>query len=310
MISEPRQTVLRECAWRKAVRGVVSARRLGVHVALLGLLASANRVEACPLQIDGAPDAAWLDAARQLESAAATGDCESLTLNIAGPAAELSLVTRDGRSAKRALQSPAELIPTFEALVTVEAVRAPAEGRPGKRSERTPASAASTWSWLATGLLGVRGGQGGLVSPVAELAFAHAATTWTFGGFVTSEPVTLDITRSFEFVGASVGAGLAGGPQFQRGEVALRPSLRVAVIGSSSSKPNPAPSLWQSVRLGLAFSAAFPNTSRVRFYGEARVEVEPAWLGTSTAQTASAQSVLIRPPWALGAVFGAELGLF
>jgi hypothetical protein len=297
----------------------------------------------CDLEVTGPDTPAWREAVGSLDLRASDdSDCGTIRLTLGAEASRLTFVTKDGRIAERELREPSELAPTLEALlVTGEAARPepapepePDRPRPARRESLAPqrpvevdalnrpvptAPTLDTLTAAFTVALGVRGGAGGLVSPVVYGAVTMDRNRWEIGVWGALEPhyagVGGDATAPVELTapepqttvrpqrvgppepGSAAAVGVMCGRRFPftHLDLVLGARLGVAAVRRFDG--------WNDgteVRVGTGADLVFPRASTVRFRTGFGAEVVPNELGRSGTATV--------PSWALVARVGVEVG--
>lgn len=310
--------------------------------------------ERCNLEVTGKAAPAWRDAIRSLDVGASdASDCAVIRLTVGGDIAHLTFETNDGRVAARELRHPSELAPTLDALLvtglppkpepapeptpepTLEPAskprpapsaplvprRGPAVVAENDRTPRAPRADALTAAFSLQ--LGVRGGAGGLMSPVIHGQVTMDRSRWEIGVWGALEPdygsfgpgqmsdsqpaiVQVDMPpaddRPVEPRGP-VGQGSAGvvgiavgrRVPFTHLDVIFGARVGVAAIRRSDSTDDGA-----ELRVGTGVDLVFPRASTLRFRTGVAAEVVPNDLnrfGTGPV-----------PWWALSARLGFEVG--
>jgi hypothetical protein len=299
-----------------------------------------HAAERCRLEVTGAEAPGWRDAVDSLDaSAAEASDCAVIGLSVANDIAHLRFETKDGRVAKRELRHPSELAPTLDALL-VTGLPAQPEPEPGLAHEsrlapphpraarlRRGAIVDESDSVLRTsrgdaltaafGLqLGVRGGQGGLVSAVIHGQVTMDRSRWEMGVWGAlepeyasnraSRPVVVDMApdevRAVEPIGPDgpVSAGVVGimvgrRVPFSHLDVIFGARLGVAAIRRFDNAADGA-----EVRVGAGTDLVFPRASTLHFRMGIGGEVVPNDMDRPDPGPL--------PSWALCARLGIEVG--
>jgi hypothetical protein len=311
----------------------------------------------CDLEVTGADTPAWRDAigALDLDATDAT-DCAVIRLTVGGDISRLTFETNDGRVAERELRHPSELTPTLDALLVTGLPAAPEpepepepkpepepELEPEPRPAPSPRPVAPRRGHLidaeddgATRMLrpdaltaafslqlGVRGGAGGLMSPVVYGQVTMDRSRWEIGVWGALEPeygsfgqdrmsesappdVRIDMppmeARSAEPLGpvarASAGVvGVAVGRRlpFTHLDLVLGGRVGVAAVRHFDQSNDAA-----EIRVGASSDLVFPRASTLRFRTGTGAELVPSEL-----KRTGPRSV---PSWALFARLGIEVG--
>ncbi len=124
---------------------------LGLAAGLVLWASFAAGEESCAVRVEPTTDPAWNEAAAGVQARLARrsepGDCLAVGIEVrADGSAELAFTTKDGRVARRALRSPAELGPALEALV----VTLPPPESTGTETDTAGAPTATTAPSMAT----------------------------------------------------------------------------------------------------------------------------------------------------------------
>ena len=311
-----------------APRFVSRTRRIGFFVVGITLLAgSAFARNTCPLSVRGdRPDNAWeaaIDQARsKLEES--QGDCESVELSVAGPAAELTVTTLDGRRAVRALRDPKELDSTLAALLVplpkVEARSAPSSNpRPAHPAEAVrEARPSREVELMLNGVAGARiAGKGPLLTPVVGVGAALSLSGWDIGVAGTWCPSYVSLIDDVTLPGrlTSIAAGMSVGRRVPVGE-------SVAFLGGGSLAAAFEHEEWSApdasgasidreaergqMLVGAYAGAAFPTDWKTHFISTISGDFDALHAGSSGTQAQGAPDL---PVWGITLALGVESGV-
>ncbi len=297
----------------------------------------------CALEVTGPDTPAWREAVGSLDLRAADdSDCATIRLALGDDTSRLTFVTNDGRTAERDLREPSELAPTLEALLVTGTPSSPERERepeprpastppppapsrlrpPTLDASNPPALAAPALDALTAAFtlqLGVRGGAGGLASPLLHGAVTMDRSRWEIGvwgalepdygafgsdasapaevqapmapGEIRAEPVPQRGNASAGAVGVMVGRRFP----FTHLDVVLGARLGVAALRHYDGSDDGA-----ELRTGTALDLVFPRRSTLRFRTGLGAELVPNDLRRSSAAAV--------PWWALSGRLGIEVG--
>ena len=292
------------------------------------------RADACKLELTGAESAPWGEAARALVALALDErDCARIRLEVTDSGARLTFVTRDARSAERALLDPDELLPTIEALrVTLPEPaqdrapqdRAPAATPTRSRSLPTPGPVAranaeplasetepvqddSGPSPILAVLSGTRGGGDSLFSPVLGGVASLLLARWELGVTAAFEPQYFDLRdgASSEQKASALAFGVTGGRREPLGRFAVLYGARLSGVILLHDQQNRGRG---EARAGAYLGLALPRRADVRFRAELGADLVGADQSFSEETPVGESSGPIAPEWAISALLGIEIG--
>jgi hypothetical protein len=299
-----------------------------------------HAAERCRLEVTGAEARGWRDAVDSLDAGAAeASDCAVIGLTVADDIAHLRFETKDGRVAERELRHPSELAPTLDALLVTGLPSQP-EGVNdlARESPLTPSRAplpprrraaivdesdtvirtsrADTLT-AAFGLqLGVRGGEGGLVSAVIHGQVTMDRSRWEIGVWGALEPeyasdrasrpavvdMAPDEVRAVEPVRpvGPVSAGVVGVMVGRRVPFSHLDVIFGARVGVAAIRRFDSANDGAEIRVGAGTDLVFPRASTLHFRTGIGAEVVPNEMNRPEPGPL--------PRWALFARLGIEVG--
>lgn len=284
-------------------------------------------VRACRVDLFGAADAAWREAADQLTLSA--DDCAALLVEVEGDHALVTLIRSDGRRVARALAAPAQLAQAIAALKLADpdefaaAVDARVETGPVVKRSAPAQTARRAISVMFGLLLGVRAGDLRLISPLIDTSLLLRIRSWELALITDWEVGYYDASgkgRGASSRGVALALGFARRQQLAHGEFlvgarlglgVLRPERRTSAPGfapipqldeidSASGSIHFSPPMEYQGRLAVFLGYAQPLHRLVRL----RMEL------SADGVLVTSHSALFRlgPYWALGTQIGIEFG--
>ncbi|HKY39141.1 MAG TPA: hypothetical protein VJN18_24550 [Polyangiaceae bacterium] len=304
-------------------------RTAGAVIWLLAAGASASTstdATGCQIQVKGSAYERWrAEAARvaqDMESHGWSRACSELSIEARGEHAVLTFVTSDGRSARRELSDPRELLPTAQALsVSLVSVEEPLDptnlqpagphAAPRRTSDSAPPEATSPAVAPAPldPLFGtqacVRSGADRLLSPCMNLTASLPVAHWELGllGRYEMRYFSLGASTAGPPDASAIALGAFAGQLRTLGSWNIRYGLAGMIAGLRDGNGNDDSDEAES-RLGGFGGLSWPARGHVALRAEAMLEWVTFSRGTSRRNAAGHYSV---PWWAVTSSLGIEI---
>ena len=279
-------------------------------IALGGVLASASRLEAqgaaqgdCVIRVVP-PNAAasWRDAAAQAQktidaSDPSSRDCRDIEVDVAGEIATLKFVTRDGRSAIRALRSPSELQPVIDGLLVTLPGDPPLAGSasektgpiddpaPTPEEAAAPPVAAPPERLIKESHVVVEAGAGGrltfnesFLSPTLVAGAGITLNDWELGVFGSWEPdeEAFNNQAPDHFVMSAVAAGIYAGRRVPMDDVYLLYAADVSLASIDEESSITSERTTSGARIGVRGGLAWPRHAKTRLRPQLGLDFTPS----------------------------------